>query len=100
MRRRSVLLFLSSLFLLLALITQSQAGRVGAAAADNNVEWDGIFADQGPLYMNPIEPTSTDAVVLRLRVYKGDITSANVKYYDTADNTSKWSPMVWERNDP
>ena len=35
-------------------------------AKDNNVEWDDLFSDQGPLYMNPTEPTSGSPVVLRL----------------------------------
>jgi len=58
-----------------------------AASQDNNVEWDGLFSDQGPLYMNPTEPTSSIPVVLTLRVFKGDITSANIKYFDTADHS-------------
>src|SRR6185312_1179997 len=57
-----------------------------AASHDNNVEWDGLFSDQGPLYMNPTEPSSSTPVVLTLRVFRGDITTANIKYFDTADN--------------
>ena len=70
-----------------------------AASQDNNVEWDGLFSDQGPLYMNPTEPTSTMPVVLRLRVFKGDITSANVKYFDRADNSFHWIPMSTAKSD-
>src|SRR5215472_17982142 len=29
-----------------------------AASNDNNVEWDGLLSDQGPLYMSPTEPTA------------------------------------------
>jgi alpha-glucosidase len=71
-----------------------------AAAKDNNVEWDGLFSDQGPLYMSPTEPTSSSPVVLRLRVFRDDITSANVKYWDTADNTFHWVPLAWQMTDP
>ena len=64
-----------------------------AASHDNNVEWDGLFSDQGPLYMQPTEPDSATPVVLTLRVFTGDITSANIKYFDTADNSFHWVPM-------
>jgi alpha-glucosidase len=64
------------------------------AAHDNNVEWDGVFADQGPLYMDPIEPSSSAPVSVNLRVFKGDITSANLKYWDTADNAFHWIALT------
>src|SRR5579859_3304423 len=72
---------------------------VQAASNNNNVEWAGVFADQGPLYMNPTEPTSSTAVTLKLRVFKSDITSANIKYFDTADNNFHWIAMGWLKND-
>ncbi|HLY24918.1 MAG TPA: alpha-amylase family glycosyl hydrolase [Aggregatilineales bacterium] len=97
-RLRFVLIFSLSFLVLLALA--ATGSRLIAATNDNNVEWNGLFADQGPLYMNPIEPAATDQVALRFRVYKGDITSANIKYYDTADSNFHWAPMVWEKNDP
>lgn len=71
-----------------------------AASNDNNVEWAGLFADQGPLYDNHSEPTATQSVTLTLRTFKGDITGANIKYYDTADGTFYWIPMHWVSNDP
>lgn len=71
-----------------------------AAAKDNNVEWDGLFSDQGPLYMIPTEPTSSSPVVLRLRVFRDDITSANIKYWDSADNAFHWIPLEWQTTDP
>lgn len=70
-----------------------------AASNDNNVEWNGIFADQSALYMVPVEPSGSDAVLLTLRVFKLDITSANIKYYDTADSNFHWVPLSWNRND-
>ena len=71
-----------------------------AASNDNNVEWAGLFHDQGPLYDNHVEPTSSQAVTLTLRTFKGDITRANIKYYDTADSTFHWVAMSWSSNDP
>src|SRR4051794_37947977 len=70
-----------------------------AAANDNNVEWDGLFHDQGPVYDNAAEPSSTQAVTLKFRVYKGDITSANIKYYDSADGQFHFVAMSWVAND-
>jgi alpha-glucosidase len=70
-----------------------------AASNDNNVEWAGLFHDQGPVYDNAPEPTSTQPVTLKFRVFKGDITSANIKYYDTADGQFHWVPMSWVSND-
>jgi alpha-glucosidase len=71
-----------------------------AADKDNNIEWDGLFSDQGPLYMSPTEPASNSPVTLKLRVFKNDITSANIKYFDTADNTFHWVLMTFLNNDP
>ncbi|WP_049621721.1 glycoside hydrolase family 13 protein [Frateuria defendens] len=70
-----------------------------AANHDNNVEWDGLFHDQGPLYDNHPEPTAAQAVTLTLRTYKYDATSINIKYYDSADGTFHWVAMAWTAND-
>ena len=71
-----------------------------AASNDNNVEWSGLFHDQGPLYDSQVEPTASQAVTLTLRTYKNDITSANIKYYDSADSAYHWVAMSWSSNDP
>ena len=76
------------------------AGRARACSNDNNVEWDYLFSDQGPMFDSNPEPTATDSVTVTLRTCKGDITSANVKYYDTADSSYHWVSMVWVSNDP
>ncbi|MFC5740181.1 glycoside hydrolase family 13 protein [Dyella tabacisoli] len=80
--------------LALALATQAQA-----ASHDNNVEWDGLFHDQGPLYNSAPEPTATQTITLTFRTYKNDLTSANIKYYDSADSSFHWVPMSWVSND-
>ena len=84
----------------LVVLSVTWAGDLRAASNDNNVEWDGLFADQGPLYMRLTEPTGATPVTLNLRVFKNDITSANIKYFDTADQEFHWVPMVWLENDP
>jgi alpha-glucosidase len=76
------------------------AGRAQACSNDNNVEWNYLFSDQGPMFDSNPEPTSTTPVTVTLRTCKGDITSANIKYYDTADGNFHWVPMAWVSNDP
>ena len=70
-----------------------------AATNDNNVEWAGLFHDQGPLFDSAPEPTASQAVTLTFRTFKGDITSANIKYYDSADGAFHWVAMHWVSND-
>jgi alpha-glucosidase len=49
--------------------------------------------------MSPTEPSATTPIVLTLRVFSGDITSANVKYFDTADNSFHWIPLAKLKSD-
>jgi alpha-glucosidase len=70
-----------------------------AATNDNTVEWQGLFADQGPLYMQPTEPASSTPVTLNMRVFKGDLTSANIKYWETGEQAFHWVPMVWVQHE-
>jgi hypothetical protein len=82
---------------------QTQQFGVGGAPAcsnDNNVEWDYLFSDQGPMFDSDPEPTATTSVTVTLRTCKSDVTSANVKYYDTADSSFHWVSMVWVAHDP
>ncbi|BFI94598.1 MAG: maltodextrin glucosidase [Rhodanobacter sp.] len=75
------------------------SGAARAASNDNNVEWAGLFHDQGPVYDSAPEPTASTPVTLTFRTYKGDITSANIKYYDSADGQFHWVAMHWVSND-
>ncbi len=70
-----------------------------AASNDNNVEWDGLFADQGSLYESVPEPTCSIPITLAFRTFHDDITSANIKYFDTADNRFHWVPLSFYAND-
>ena len=92
----------SALWLALAVTLAAGARPTAARAAsnDNNVEWAGLFHDQGPLYDNNVEPTAAQAVTLTLRTFKGDITSANIKYYDSGDGAFHYVPMSFSANDP
>ena len=85
----------------LALYALPSLGNLAQAASnDNSVGWAGLFHDQGPLYDSNVEPTASQAITLTLRVYKSDITSANIKYYDSADSAYHWVAMSWSSNDP
>ncbi|AND67510.1 neopullulanase [Dyella thiooxydans] len=71
-----------------------------AASNDNNVEWNGLFHDQGPLFDNHVEPTASQSVTLTFRTFKGDVTGVNIKYYDSADSQFHVVAMHWASNDP
>ncbi len=89
-----------AVYILLGVALLCGAGRVQACSNDNNVEWDYLFSDQGPMFDSNPEPTASQSVTVTLRTCKSDITSANVKYYDTADSSYHWVSMVWVSNDP
>jgi alpha-glucosidase len=50
------------------------AGGAQACSSDNNVEWNYLFSDQGPMFDSNPEPTATTSVTVTLRTCKGDIT--------------------------
>ncbi|MGF9964469.1 glycoside hydrolase family 13 protein [Bacillus rhizoplanae] len=90
---------LSTLVLGTSLLYTSSASSAYAATNDNNVEWKGLFHDQGPVYDTVPEPTSVQSVTLKFRTFKGDTTGVNIKYYDTADGLFHVIPMSWMSND-
>ena len=45
-------------------------GRAHACSGDNNVEWNYLFSDQGPMFDSNPEPTATTAVTVTLRTCK------------------------------
>ncbi|KGI76874.1 glycoside hydrolase family 13 protein [Oleiagrimonas soli] len=97
--RKPMALHALALGMTLALTGACVSTPAHAASNDNNVEWNGLFHDQGPLYDNHPEPTASQSVTLTLRTFKGDITSANIKYYDEADSSFHWVAMHWSSND-
>ncbi|GAB3024813.1 maltodextrin glucosidase [Oleiagrimonas citrea] len=98
--RKPMALHALALGMALALTGACVSTPVHAASNDNNVEWNGLFHDQGPMYDNHPEPTASQSVTLTLRTFKSDITSANIKYYDSADSSFHWVAMHWVSNDP
>ncbi|MBR7133711.1 MAG: alpha amylase N-terminal ig-like domain-containing protein [Clostridia bacterium] len=47
-----------------------------------------VFHDQGHIYMQPIEPTTKDEVVMRIRTTRNNVTNAQIQY--TADEGVTW----------
>ncbi len=89
----------SALCLCLLLFFLPTPLKIHAASNDNNVEADGLFHDQGSLYESAPEPTCTTPVTLSFRTFHNDITSANIKYFDTQDSQFHWIPLTFVRND-
>src|SRR5882757_6517502 len=79
-----------------ALIAFFAASAANAATHDANVEWDGLFHDQGPVFCNTNEPDAVTPVSLRFRAFKKDLTGVNVKYFDAADRKFHTLPMKKE----
>lgn len=70
-----------------------------AASTDNDVEWDGLFHDQGTLFATPAQPGCTDPVELRFRTYADDVTEVALSYWDTADSSRHEVPATADGND-
>ena len=65
-----------------------------AASPDNTIEWDGVHHD--PSFRTPLQPAQGQNFTVDLRVFRGDITGANVRTYD---GTVQRYPMFWVRNE-
>ncbi len=70
-----------------------------AATHDNNVEWNGLFHDQGPLYASTTSPTCTTAMQLTFRTFRYDNTAVNVKYFDSGNSQFHTIAMNWVSSD-
>ncbi len=67
---------------------------LSAQAATSTVQWDGLFADQGPQYFHPQEPSTVDPVTLTLRATNKNLTSAEVIDYNTVTQTTSAYAMT------
>ena len=59
-----------------------------------------LFSDQGSMYDSNVQPSATDPVTVTLRTGHDNVTSANIKYYDTADGSFHYVPMRITSTDP
>ncbi len=64
------------------------------------VQLSALFHDQGPLYDSAPEPTASTPVKVTLQCAAGNLTAANVKYYDSANGSFSLVPMVKSGQDP
>jgi alpha-glucosidase len=87
-------------YALLAGALLGNAGRAEACSHDNRVERSYLFSDQGTMYDSEPEPTATSPVTVTLRVCRGDVTGANIKYYDGADSSFHRVAMRRVSTDP
>src|SRR6185312_1293834 len=61
--------------------------------ATDNIDTPYLFSDQGSMFDSNPEPTATQAVTVTLRAKHGNLTAANIKYYDSADGSFHYVPM-------
>jgi alpha-glucosidase len=76
----------------------SGQGAVGGATA--LIDTTSLFSDQGSMFDSDPEPTATQPVALTLRAKHGNLTSADIKYYDSADGSFHYLPMSVSSTDP
>ncbi|WP_235587028.1 alpha-amylase family glycosyl hydrolase [Ferroacidibacillus organovorans] len=69
------------------------------ATTYSTVQWDGLFADQGPLYFSPQEPSPIDPVQLTLRATANNLTSAEAIVYDNVTGITSTYPMSYSGTD-
>jgi alpha-glucosidase len=100
-RVRSPLPLLTASLLASVLVLAAPGGArpAYAAANDNNVEWNGLFHDQGPLYDSAPSPSCSTSPTLTFRTFRYDDTSVTLKYWDTADSAFHTIGMTWNRAD-
>ena len=65
----------------------------GSAGAPSHIDTAYLFSDQGSLFDSHPEPTAAQAVTLTLRARHGNISAANLKYYDSAGGSFHLVPM-------
>lgn len=87
--------------LLVVLLMAGQVTQVAAASNDNNVEWYGVGHNtRDSFYRNPTMAIPVgQAVHLRLRVYRYDITGARVRVWNSALQQEQSYTLSWESND-
>jgi alpha-glucosidase len=78
----------------------SGASAVSGTGATAAIDTTYLFSDQGPMFDSSPEPTATQPITLTLRAKHGNLTSANIKYYDSADGSFHYLPMSVSATDP
>ena len=97
--RAAALIALAGLLPACAGIGSAASPHAGAAAAGiiNAAE---LFSDQGSMYDSNPQPDADQAVTVMLRAGHGNVTGANIEYYDSADGAFHYVPMRIAATDP
>jgi len=74
-------------------LTVNSAGSIATAPLtvtpytnSSTVQWDGVYTSQNPPYLSNPDPAAGTDVTVGFRAYSGNLTSAVLNYYDTAQN--------------
>jgi alpha-glucosidase len=65
----------------------------GSGGGTGNIDATYLFSDQGSMFDSDPEPTATQAVTVTLRAKHGNVSTAIIKYYDSADDSFHLVPM-------
>ena len=76
------------------------SGQTAVGATGAVIDTTSLFSDQGSMFDSAPEPTATQPVALTLRAEHGNLTSADIKYYDSADGSFHDLPMSVRSTDP
>ena len=76
------------------------SGQTAVGGATAVIDTTSLFSDQGSMFDSDPEPTATQPVTLTLRAKHGNLTSADIKYYDSADGSFHYVPMSISSSDP
>ncbi len=74
--------------------TETAAVTVSPYTTANTLQWDGIFTSQSSPYLSAQSPAPGSSVTVGFRAFSGNLTSATLNYYDTAQNKSFTVPMT------
>lgn len=74
------------------------AGATGGGAGVIDTTY--LFSDQGSMFDSNPEPTAAEPVTVTLRAKHGNVTSADIKYYDSAGGSFHYVPMSVTSMDP
>ena len=65
--------------------------QVGVAS---NVQWNGLFSDQSPFFMNPVTVTQGGSLTLRFRTYHAQVTGVYLNWYDSSNSGAGWDNYI------
>lgn len=64
------------------------------AAADNNVEWDGVYSDTTATFLSPMNPKDGQSVTLKMRARLSDLTGVTARIWLSGPNVEQRLAMT------